>query len=90
MEDIEFWQTIEMSFKQQLEIRQVVVAQLEERLFPTPEVHSSNPAISKFIPMYYHLHWNKEKGVGVGLFFKKLRRVHIRLSMQLGTTCTNR
>ena len=26
----------------------VVVAQLVEQLFPTPEIHSSNPAIGKF------------------------------------------
>ena len=54
----------------------VVVAQLAERLLPTPEVCGSNPVISKKFHrtiVYNQLHWkheNKEKEAVNGPFFK--------------------
>ena len=61
---------------QKVQKRAVVVAQLVERLHPTPEVRSSNPVIGKkiILNVCYQLYWkdeNKEKEAGIDPFFKK-------------------
>ena len=57
-----------------LVVRAVVVAQLVERLLPTPEIRSSNPNIGKFYLPIVHLNIKdktKEKEAGNGPSLKK-------------------
>ena len=55
------------------ESRAVVVAQLVERLLPTPEVRDRIQSLAKFISCRLYLNDdNKEKEAGNGPFFKKV------------------
>ena len=60
----------------------VVVAQLEERSLPIPEVHGSNLVIGKnfILKIYRKLYWkdeNKEKRPGMAHFFKKWYSIYL-------------